>query len=61
MQRLLPSLEFARRHLAERITVGDLAKKVGLSIPQFHAEFKKAYGESPSVYRQTIGNGHSLY
>lgn len=111
MQRLLPSLEFARRHLAERITVGDLAKKVGLSIPRFHAEFKmhfaeapfehlrkirltkacdllrgtgllleeiaaetgfcsqfhfsrefkKAYGESPSNYRQTIGNGHSLY
>jgi len=54
MERLLPALEYARRRLAERIFVKDLARKVGLSTPRFHAEFKRLFGETPISHLRKI-------
>jgi len=54
MERLLPALEYARRHLADHIVVGDLARKAGLSVPRFHVEFKKHFGESPVDHLRKI-------
>ena len=54
MKRLLPALEYARRHVAERIVVGDLARKVGLSVSRFHVEFKKHFGEAPLEHLRKI-------
>ncbi len=45
--RLLPVLEYARRHLDQKLEVADLAKRVNLSVPRFHAEFKRLFGDSP--------------
>lgn len=48
--RLLPALEYAQRHLEAKLTVNDLAKRVGLSTPRFHAEFKKWFGDAPLAH-----------
>ncbi len=45
--RLLPALEYARRNLSSKIEVGDMARRAGLSVPRFHAEFKSRFGETP--------------
>ncbi|HCE45231.1 MAG TPA: hypothetical protein DET40_16955 [Lentisphaeria bacterium] len=47
IMRLLPVLEYARRHLDQKLEVADLAKRANLSIPRFHAEFKRLFGDSP--------------
>lgn len=47
IERLFPALEYARRNLTDRIEVADLARKVGLSVPRFHVEFKRHFGETP--------------
>jgi len=47
VERLLPSLEFARRSLAAKVEVGDMARRAGLSVPRYHAEFKRRFGETP--------------
>lgn len=47
IMRLLPVLEYARRHPAQKFEVADLARKANLSVPRFHAEFKRLFGDSP--------------
>ena len=47
IMRLLPVLEYARRHPDQKLEVADLAKKANLSVPRFHAEFKRLFGDSP--------------
>ena len=47
VQRLLPALQHARRNLSARLEVKDLARVAGISVPRFHAEFKKLIGEPP--------------
>ena len=47
IMRLLPVLEYARRHPDQKLEVAALAKKVNLSVPRFHAEFKRLFGDSP--------------
>ncbi len=50
MNRLLPVLEYARGHLDRKLEVADLAKRANLSVPRFHAEFKRLFGDSPLDY-----------
>ncbi len=45
--RMLPVLEFARRHLDRKLEVADLARRANLSVPRFHAEFKRLFGDPP--------------
>ena len=47
MTRLLPAIEHTRRHLDTKTTVAEMAKRVGLSTPRFHAEFRRWFGEPP--------------
>lgn len=47
VMRLLPVLEYARRHLDQKFDVASLARKVNLSVPRFHVEFKRLFGDSP--------------
>lgn len=47
IMRLLPVLEYARRHLDQKFEVVTLARKVNLSVPRFHFEFKRLFGDSP--------------
>ncbi len=47
MERLFPALEYAGRHLALPLEVDDLARRANLSVPRFHVEFKKYFGETP--------------
>ena len=54
VERLLPAIEYARRHLDRGFEVADLAKKASLSVPRFHAEFKRLMGESPLGYVRKI-------
>ncbi len=62
MNRLLPALDHARRHLDAKLTVNDLAKRVGLSTPRFHAEFRKWFGDSPleHVRKMRLGKACDL-
>ena len=50
IKRMLPALEFARMNLANKIDVDDLAKRAGLSLPHFHAEFRRTFGCPPMDY-----------
>ena len=50
INRVLPALEFARKNLANKIDVADMAKIAGFSIPHFHAKFRRILGSSPMDY-----------
>ncbi|MHB9139103.1 MAG: helix-turn-helix domain-containing protein [Victivallaceae bacterium] len=50
IMRLLPALEYARQRPARKLNVAGLAKKAHLSVPRFHAEFKRLFGDSPLSY-----------
>ncbi len=45
--RLEPVLAFMKEHLADTLTVADLARKANLSPPRFHAFFRELMGRSP--------------
>jgi AraC-like DNA-binding protein len=42
--------EFARRHLSERVSVGDIARESGMSVATLERRFKKHFQLSPSVF-----------
>ncbi len=48
--RMLPALDFARRNLASSIDVPEMARRAGLSVPRFHAEFRRLFGCPPMEY-----------
>ena len=48
--RLGPVLRLMRDRLAERVTVADLAREASLSVPQFHAFFRRYVKNSPMDY-----------
>lgn len=48
--RLVESLNLIRRRYAERLTVGDLSREAGMSIPSYHAAFKALTGTTPIQY-----------
>ncbi len=47
IMRLIPVLEYARRHLDRKFEVANLARRANLSVPRFHSEFKRLFGDSP--------------
>ena len=49
-QRILQSMEWMRENLAEQLTLPEIARKAGLSVPHFCALFKKQTGLSPMRY-----------
>jgi AraC-like DNA-binding protein len=49
-QRILQSMEWIRKRLAEPLTLPEIARKSGLSVPHFCALFKKQTGLSPMRY-----------
>jgi AraC-like DNA-binding protein len=49
-QRILQSMEWIRERLAEPLTLPEIARKAGLSVPHFCALFKKQTGLSPMRY-----------
>jgi AraC-like DNA-binding protein len=53
-QRLLPVLNYLRNHLADALSVADLATVACLSPVHFHALFKDAFGVSPMRYLRSI-------
>lgn len=48
--RFKPVVDYMDAHLAERLTVSRLAGEANLSVPQFHALFRKAFGTAPMKY-----------
>lgn len=53
-RRLLPAVEFARRHFSENLGVPDLARQAGLSPSQFQREFRRVFGMTPGTYLQEV-------
>jgi AraC-like DNA-binding protein len=49
-QRILQSMEWLRENLAKPLTLPEIARKAGLSVPHFCALFKKQTGLSPMRY-----------
>jgi transcriptional regulator GlxA family with amidase domain len=49
-QRLTPALEYALAHYRQRISVEDLAGRVGLSASQLQREFRRLFGMSVGDY-----------
>jgi AraC-like DNA-binding protein len=49
-RRLLPAVDFARRHYGESLGVPELARQAGLSSSQFQREFRRVFGRSPAAY-----------
>ncbi len=49
-QRILHSMQWLRKHLAEPLTLPQIAKQAGLSVPHYCSLFKKQTGQSPMRY-----------
>ncbi|MGC6427352.1 MAG: helix-turn-helix domain-containing protein [Akkermansiaceae bacterium] len=47
---LLPATEFIKSNYADKIRMGELAQRVGLSVRQFERKFKKAFKTTPTQY-----------
>jgi transcriptional regulator GlxA family with amidase domain len=54
LERVLPALEFLRRHLPEPLDVEKLARLCHLSAPQFRRVFRAALGATPSEYSRRL-------
>ena len=52
--RIQPALDYMQAHLAERVTRGQLARSVFLSESRFHDTFRRATGQAPLHYLQTL-------
>ncbi|EHJ95229.1 AraC family transcriptional regulator, partial [Agrobacterium tumefaciens] len=48
--KLVESLAWLRKNYASEITVADLARAVGMSVPSYHVHFKELTGSSPMQY-----------
>jgi AraC family transcriptional regulator of arabinose operon len=53
-ERVRKSMEWIRRHAAEPLTLPDMARQAGLSVPHYCALFKKHAGSSPVRYLQSL-------
>ncbi len=54
LERVLPALEYLRKHLDKPLCVEDLAQICHLSQPQFRRVFRAALGISPSQYSRRL-------
>lgn len=54
LERVLPALEYLRKHLDQSLCVEDLAQLCHLSQPQFRRVFRAALGVSPSQYSRRL-------
>lgn len=57
---LLRAKDLVDARYAEPLDVSDLAREAGLSRAHFSAEFRRAFGESPHVFRDPSGNSVRL-
>lgn len=48
--KLIESLAWLRKNYGSEITVADLARAVGMSVPSYHVHFKELTGSSPMQY-----------
>jgi transcriptional regulator GlxA family with amidase domain len=48
--KLVESLAWLRKNYGSEITVADLARGVGMSVPSYHVHFKELTGSSPMQY-----------
>ncbi|CAN7765465.1 MULTISPECIES: AraC family transcriptional regulator [Rhizobium] len=48
--KLVESLAWLRKNYGSEITVADLARAVGMSVPSYHVHFKELTGSSPMQY-----------
>lgn len=51
---ILEAQKWMQKHYADNITIDDAAREAGISSRHFKRRFKKATGESPLVYLQTL-------
>jgi AraC-like DNA-binding protein len=47
LRRVAPALDYINSSLTKKMTVHELARKAGMSVPRFHAVFKNATGSAP--------------
>ncbi|TPK13161.1 AraC family transcriptional regulator [Mesorhizobium sp. B2-5-7] len=52
--RIVQSLAWLRENYGSEISIGDLAKDVGMSVPSYHVHFKSLTGNSPMQYVKAI-------
>jgi AraC-like DNA-binding protein len=52
--RLGPVLELMRERLSEPVCVAELARRAGLSVPQFHAFFRRFMGRTPMEHLRQL-------
>lgn len=52
--RIIQSLAWLRQNYSSEISIGDLAKDVGMSVPSYHVHFKSLTGNSPMQYVKAI-------
>ncbi|MBZ9749169.1 AraC family transcriptional regulator [Mesorhizobium sp. CO1-1-7] len=52
--RIIQSLAWLRENYGSEISIGDLAKDVGMSVPSYHVHFKSLTGNSPMQYVKAI-------
>ncbi|MEI9423605.1 AraC family transcriptional regulator [Mesorhizobium sp. Cs1299R1N1] len=52
--RIIQSLAWLRQNYSSEISIGDLAKDVGMSVPSYHVHFKSLTGNSPMQYVKAV-------
>jgi len=60
-ERLVPLLEHLRQHLAEPITVTDMARRVHMSDSAFYAYFKQHLGQTPQAHLKHLRLNYAGY
>lgn len=58
LRKIVEAARFIESHADERLTLAQLAKRVGLSSSRFQRVFKSAFGVSPKVYQDSIRMKH---
>lgn len=60
-ERLLAARQYLEEHLAEKVSLNDLAKAAALSVSQFSALFNAHFGTSPIDYLMDLRMRQSVY
>ncbi|WP_296990516.1 AraC family transcriptional regulator [Thalassospira sp. UBA1131] len=53
-ERILRSLGYVRENFTKPLTIADLAQQAGMSIPSYHAHFRRLLGSSPIQYIKSM-------
>ena len=51
---ILRSLGYLRAHFTQPLSIADLAQQAGMSVPSYHAHFRKLLGSSPIQYIKSM-------